>query len=312
MSAPVAREIAREVGVDAMRALHRRSPVLDAFAFVGVWSTVIGLFVTLGTMRVGIAWVALFSLQGLALQCLGFLAHDLFVHRRVGGDRAAWWLANACLVPLLFGAAAYARSHADHHRHLGGEQDGEAYKEDLDRRWVKLLFLLGPGSLAVSARVFRHSRPAPCPPPAPSPEIAARLRLENILIAGFVLVVIVAAVIDPRLVLGGFVLPLSITLPIASTIRVVLEHGEMDRANPYHVATCYTAGPLTGGLFLWSVGDGHLIHHLFPGIPFYRLRRARRLMLPILLRHGVVRRTSLLRLLFGWFVENRRHATRWT
>jgi len=45
---------------------------------------------------------------------------------------------------------------------------------------------------------------------------------------------------------------------------VVLEHGESDRDNPYHAATCYTADPLTGALFFWSAGDAHLIHHLFP------------------------------------------------
>ena len=61
----------------------------------------------------------------------------------------------------------------------------------------------------------------------------------------------------------------------------------------YQQATCHTAGPITSALFLWSTGDAHLIHHLFPNLPCYRLRRARAALLPILLRHGVVQRTSL-------------------
>lgn len=309
----VAKAIAREVGADAMRALHREDRRLDGLTVVVLWALIVLVGAALGVLPVGPLWTALFVLQGFALLGLGFCAHDLFIHRRVGGARWSLPLANLCLFPLAITASDYAASHLDHHFYLGTDRDGESYKEDLDRRWVKLLLLVGPLVPLVLARLFRRrdqSVVLPAPPER-TPEQVRRARREGLQLLGFLLGVGVALCLWPRLVLCGYVLPALVTLPLASAVRLVLEHGESDPQNPYHAATCYQPGPLLGALFLWSVGDAHLIHHLFPHIPYYRLGEARRAMLPILLRAGVVQRRSLLWLLHGWFVHNRRHATVW-
>lgn len=307
-----AKAISSEVGVDAMRALHREDRRLDLLTVAVLWSLVLALIYLLGALPFGVAWVLLFALQGCALQALGFCAHDLFVHRRVGGERAAGILATLCFLPLLMSARDYALMHIDHHWHLATERDGEDYKVDLDRRWVKLLYLLGPGTLLVVGRAFRRpGSPAPYAPER-SAEDAARVRLEKRLVLAFMALVAVAAYLWPRLIIAGFVLPGLIAVPCAAAVRLILEHGEMDPKNPFHAATCYTAGPVTSALFLWGVGDAHLIHHLFPNIPYYRMPAARALMLPILRRSGVVVRASLPWLIYQWFVRDRRHATLWT
>lgn len=308
----IAKAISQEVGVQTLRALHREDRRLDALAVVGSWALVALLFSLLGTLPFGPLWLLLYALQGCALQNLGFCAHDLFVHRKVAGLRWSRVLSIFCLTPLLLPASKYEASHLDHHWYLASERDSEAYKEDLDRLWVKLLCLLAPGYLLAYARAFhRPGSPAPVPPQR-SAEQAARIRQEVWIVRAFVILVALAACLWPRLVIAGLVLPVLLSLPFASTVRLILEHGETDPKNSYHAATCYTAGPITGALFLWSVGDAHLIHHLFPNIPFYRLRKAREAMLPILLRQGVVRRASLPWLIYQWFVANRRHATLWT
>lgn len=308
----IARAIASEVGQERMRLLHRESRLLDVLTLVGLWAVVGTLFYLLGTLSFGVLWLGLFVLQGFMLQCLGFCAHDLFVHRRLGGDRIWRILANVCLLPLVIPATDYAVSHFDHHWYLGTARDGESYKEDFDRRWVKWIYLIGPGTLAVAYRLFRRRDAAPLVQPERSDETVAQIRLETRLMLGFMALVAVAMFFWPRMVLAGYVLPAVLALPFASALRVILEHGEMSMENPYHAATCYVAGLLTGPLFLWGIGDAHLIHHLFPNIPYYRVGEARALMLPILLRQGVIRRTSLPWLIGQWFVRNRRHGTVWS
>jgi fatty acid desaturase len=295
-----------------MRSFHRQNRLLDVLTFVALWSVIGTLFYQLGTRPFGLIWLGLFVLQGFALQCLGFCAHDLFVHRRVGGERLARVLANVCLIPLMLPAGEYAASHFQHHWYLGSARDGESYKEDLDRRWVKWIYLIGPGTLAVAYRVFRRKDAGPLVAPERSAEVTAQIRWETLIILVFMALVGVAILFWPRLVLAGYILPSILSLPFASAVRVILEHGEMSFENPFHAATCYTPNPLFGALFLWGVGDAHLIHHLFPNIPYYRVGAARAAILPILLRQGVIRRTSLLWLLGQWFVRNRRHATIWS
>lgn len=308
-----AKAIARELGPEIMRGLHRGNRWLDALACGGVWLVVIVLFHLLGHLPIGPIWMALFILQGFALHALAFCAHDLFVHRRVGGERLADVLANVCLVPLLLPATGYRANHLDHHRFLGTSRDtGEAYKEDFDRRWIKLLFLLAPGVVLVVARVFRRpSTPKPMLP-VRGEAITRALRRERRLLAAFVVLTIAAAIVWPRAVLLGYVAPLFIVFPCVTALRVILEHGEMNPENPYHSSICYRGGPLSRLLFFWSAGEYHLIHHLFPGIPVYRMREAGRVIVPLLVKNGVIVRTSFASILWSWFVDNRRHATLWS
>ena len=111
--------------------------------------------------------------------------------------------------------------------------------------------------------------------------------------------------------LPGYVLPLLIVTPIASSLRVVLEHAEADPANNFHLGTFYRTGIVTRLLFVADSGDCHLVHHIFSQIPWYRMGRATRLMQPILIRESVVERRSLSRLLVGWFVRCYPHRSLW-
>lgn len=305
-----ARAIARELGAETIRGLHRASRALDALVFVGLWSVIASLFVGLGTLPVGPWWAALLVLQGFALQALAYLAHDLFVHRQAAGRWSAS-LAAFCLAPLTFSASEYRASHLAHHRHLGSPLDTEGYKADFDRRWVKLVYLVAPGALMIMKRRFRRAGTPLPPPPAHEPAVTARIQRERRAMLAFFGLVTVAAALWPRLVLLGYVLPIFVAVPAVSSLRLILEHGEMNPANPYHSSTCYRTGPLTRLLFFWSVGECHLVHHLFPGIPVYRLKAACDAMMPALKREGVIVRTSLPRLVVQWFILNRKHATVW-
>ena len=95
--------------------------------------------------------------------------------------------------------------------------------------------------------------------------------------------------------------------PAEHTVRIMLEHFDLDRANPFWVGTFYRTGFITRPMFWWNAGDCHTVHHFYPNIPFYRIPRALRLIRPILQREGVYEHRSLRPLLRNWFSGSRAH-----
>lgn len=100
--------------------------------------------------------------------------------------------------------------------------------------------------------------------------------------------------------------------PVVSGLRTILEHSECDPKNVFHCATFYRTGYITGPLFFWDAGDCHIVHHIFPAIPFYRMPAAVKAIAPILKAHGARERRSLLDLLEGWFWRKEEHRTIWS
>jgi len=110
----------------------------------------------------------------------------------------------------------------------------------------------------------------------------------------------------------GYIVPITLILPIANVFRTILEHAETDPGNDYHCATFYRTGLLSRPLFFWDAGDCHLVHHIFPHIPFYNMGDAVDLFRPFLISKGVRERRSLLALAYGYFIRNERHRALWT
>lgn len=294
------------LGDRTLRELQRPDARLDALGFVAVWAAVLGLGVGLVVLPAGPLWplwLLCLVLQGFALQLLALLFHDLFLHRGVGGPRWSWPLAVVCTLPLFIRPTAYLLFHRRHHRYLGTDEDSEAFKQEVDTRWKRIALATLPGFLA--------QRRWPIAAEDVSPRMAARLRTETMLVRGYALVLVLALVLWPREVGLAYLLPLVLTMPLASVLRILLEHAEADPDNRFHVATYYRTGFFTRVLFLWDCGDCHLVHHAFDQIPFYRMGRAVELLRPFLLRAGVVSRTSLVALLRGYYVEVFPHRARW-
>ena len=93
--------------------------------------------------------------------------------------------------------------------------------------------------------------------------------------------------------------------------HAVLEHADADPDNPFNWSTWYRTGPVTRLLFFWDSGDCHVIHHIYPRLPFYNMSRAVRLMEPVMTAAGVVQRHSFLQMLKGWFIDNHPHRSQW-
>jgi fatty acid desaturase len=311
------RAIVDAIGRETLVALHRANPFLDWLAFGLHWALFGALVWLLGTLPPGPLWIACFVLQGFVIMAFGYVLHEFFVHRKVGGARFSYWAAvvsgTLCYQP----GTLYGFTHGYHHVYTGTDPD-EAYKQDLDRRW-KRFFVLTPVGYVMA---FRRMLANPRPPRYPAPEDAfgkprdgklrRRMRIERRVMVLFWAALGVAAAFAWRFVLFGYVAPLLVALPLANGVRIVLEHAETNPENAFHCATYYRCGPLTRLLFFWDGGDCHLVHHLFPNIPFYNIPKASRLIHPLLLRSGVRERKSLPALCWGYFVRNEPHRALWS
>lgn len=308
--------ITTALGRDTIARLHRPISLLD-------WIVVIALPITFVVNAVALAvwsswlWPLLFILQGCLIQIFGYVVHDLFVHRRHAGS-AGYYIGAVLELPLATRRTWYARYHIDHHNLMNTEDDPEAYKQDLDSRLKRLAFLTLPGAILTMARLLKPATPeysnvsmGPLTPPSDD-RTRWQIRFESrlaILGSGGLAVGII---VWPGFFIFGYILPLIIVTPIVSSLRVVLEHADCDPDNVFHCATFYRTGLVTGPLFFWDAGDCHIVHHIYPAIPFYRMPAAVNAIAPILREHGARERQSLTGLLYAWFVRNERHRTVWS
>ncbi|MHC4954234.1 MAG: fatty acid desaturase family protein [Planctomycetota bacterium] len=313
------KEMVQALGKDRIVALHRQSKWIDALGIIGLY----GLFAFnvwyLGTQSrsepgIGaVIWWILFVLQGCVIMSFGYLLHDVCVHRSYGGRRFSYWLSVVSGVLSFQPPSQYGHTHLDHHNYTGTDED-EAYKQDVDTRFRRILFLTPIGYFAAIWRFLRRN----FPPKWPAPDSAfgrhpnkALLVREYIIIAVCYVLIFFAWRTWKSPVQYGFLLPAFFVLPVANTLRTILEHAETNVENNYHCATYYRTGPLTRPLLFWDAGDCHLVHHVFPGIPWYHMGEACDTLRPFLIEHGVRERRSILELLKGYFVDVQPHRTLW-
>jgi fatty acid desaturase len=307
--------IVAALGVERIVELHRQKPWIDWLTIVLHWALFLGLAWYLAyNKRDSVIWWVAFFLQGFVIMAFGYLMHDLSVHRRFGGKRFSYWLGFVSGALSLFRVTKYAHVHNDHHIYTGTDPD-EAYKQDLDTRWKRFLFATPVGYFLAVFRFLNGKNDPEFPAPeaafGPTPPKQRRiLNRETVLFFLFYAGIAVAAVYF-RPVRQGYLMPLAFALPVANLLRIVLEHSETNPRNIYHCATYYRTGLLTRPLFFWDAGDCHLVHHLFPTIPFYNMGRACDEMRPILIEQGVRERRWLPGLLWGYLVRNEPHRTLW-
>lgn len=311
------RAITQEIGAATVAQLHRPAPVLDWLAVAVLWGAFFGLMAALATLPLGPLFVVALIAQGFVLQGFGYAVHELFVHRRLGGPRVSYVLGVLMELPVWMRRSAYEVVHKDHHRRLGSDED-EDYKQHLDTRWKRLFFLTLPGMQLTLGRKLRPAGQPATPgllalslSREQKPELRARVRQELWWLRLFLVGVIAAGVFWPRPVLLGYLLPLTVITPAINGVRLVLEHAETHPEHWYQCATYYRTGLLTRVLFFWDAGDCHLVHHIFPGVPFYRMGQAVELLRPVLTRMGAREHRSLWRLLRGYFIDNHAHRGVW-
>lgn len=300
--------IAGELGAARLAQLHRPNLALDVAAIVGT----IALFLVLAwELARGSAaswqWWASLVLQGDLIVVMAILNHDAFVHRKLLPTPLRWVVSQVLAWPAQMRAAVYERQHLVHHRALGTDGDTEMHKHGLDSRWRRFIYAT-PALIVYRAVFYRgviEQQKSTQSSLAHGGE--QRLRWERNTRRVLLGLVLASLVWDWRFAVLGYLLPFATITPLVNSVRIVLEHFDLDRENPLWTGTFYRTGFFSRVLFWWGTGDCHIVHHFYANIPFYRMGEALREMRPILQRAGVYEHKSLLPLLGDWFGASRGH-----
>jgi fatty acid desaturase len=300
--------IVKELGADKLAELHRPNIGLDLAAIFGSLALFVFIAFALATRsaREPLWWLCLF-VQGDLILILAYLNHDLFVHRKLLPPKLRWVVSSVLVWPSQLRAAAYEQKHLLHHRALGTEADSEFYKHSINTRLRR--FLYATVAMVFYRAIFLRGQTASLSVERPSAERKnqPRARYERVTWWAILACALAAALVDYRLVLYGYLLPYALVTPFLNSIRIILEHFDLEPRNPLWNGTFYKTGPLTRVMFCWDAGDCHLVHHFYASIPFYRMGQALRVMRPILIRHGVYEHRSLTQLMRQWFADARAH-----
>lgn len=182
----------------------------------------------------------------------------------------------------------------------------------MNTRWRRVLFCTIVGFKRATDGVWTTPRRPPyLAVRSTNPQLHRRVAVENRLKTLIMLLALVGVWWWPRAVFFGYLVPSFVMIPALNTIRILIEHADLNPDNPYHIATFYRTSWLTRFIYLWDSGDCHLVHHIYPTVPYYRIGKALKLMRPFLLERGVVERRAYGALIWGWFVKNYPHRSLW-
>ena len=303
------RAIRAAVSTQTLRRLHQRRRGWDAALFFGSWVAFAGLWCLLAILPLGMLWIACGLLQGLVvINHIYAVRHDLFFHRQILGPRASYALAVMCSLPLL---STYTRflGHEDHHVYVGWDLFEERLTH-LDRRWKRWLCLTPVGlALLLSDRLRPRDAPQPNAEWKPPLWFLRQLEREQRVHLLFRCLVVTGVLLWPAVFLKGFLLPVLLFSPIILSIRIAFQHSEADPGNPFHLGVYYRPSRLTRFMFLNTLGDGHIVHHLFPHIPTYHVGEAAKLFHPMIAPH--VPERGFFAVVWRYLIKAETYRTRW-
>jgi fatty acid desaturase len=301
-------ELGAAIPRDLMRELHRKSGWRHGV--VAVRQFAILALATWGLIRFDnpFVWVPLAIVQGFTIFNFTILLHEVVHHtvfrrRRRTAERV---LSLLYAIPSGISASQFTRWHLDHHAELGSDEDDPKrhhLSPKINARWYKLLYC----SPALFPMYFRAARRESSTYPDVLQQRIATERKVSI-VAHLAALTAIWWLFGFYAALRTSIVPVFFVFPIAFTLNRLGQHYDIDPTDPAKWGT------LMRGHWFWDLAflnsNYHLEHHYFPGVPFYRLPKLQRALLPFYERRGM-RWQSYGRLVYGWLVLNRAPHTDW-
>ncbi|MBI2619304.1 MAG: fatty acid desaturase family protein [Ignavibacteriales bacterium] len=235
--------------------------------FVGIWIAAgwIALSVEYVPAQIPSIILMSFSLNGLAIMmhesCHSLLSKDLFVNR---------WLGFLCGIPGLVAVSAYRSVHIAHHAHTKTEDDPDNV-EGASAKGLPLVFvyyavlLMGIYFYIPTVAIVGYQKGK------------ARVRKEILQEYAFLIafIVLLFLVVPLQELVTVWILPLLVAAQL-SNVRGLAEHGLTTGGNDFTASRTVVSNAFVS-FFMCNL-NYHLEHHLFPGIPWYNLRKVHRLL----------------------------------
>jgi fatty acid desaturase len=271
---------------EAVKDLHRldsrkntlRLLIFGGAYFLAAWGAVSAA----GSLHGVLFWICAppcWLLAGASLHGISLFTHEA-VHGTLSKNRALNAVAGAlCALPVWQNYSAYRVLHLKHHNDLGGEHDPDHYANYT--RWTWGVFILNWLRLVIGYPVYITAIPL-----LGWKHGNGRSRLG--IAAELLLCVAVSWTLFHFLpvswLLHAWLLPM-VFINTMVNIRGMSQHTLLEHPDDEVLGT---RSILTNGLvrFFMCNENFHLEHHLYPGIPWYRLPAAHSLLEPELRRRG--------------------------
>jgi fatty acid desaturase len=302
-------ELGRAISRDELRALHRKTGGRH-LAVAARQFAILGL-ATWGLIAIEnpLLWVPLALVQGFTVFNFTILLHEVvhhavFARRRPAIERI---LGLLYATPSGISASQFTRWHLDHHAELGSAEDDPKrhhLSPKVNKRWYKLLY----ATPVLFPIYFRAARRESTTYPPGLQRTIGRERMVS-MVAHLTALGLIWYLFGFYAALRAHVIPVFFVFPIAFTLNRLGQHYDIDPDDPAKWGTLMKGHPFWDFVYLNS--NYHLEHHYFPGVPFYRLPRLQRALIPFYERKGM-RWMSYGKLVRGWIVENRAPHTDWS
>ncbi len=299
-----------------VKELSRLRPERMVFDTLACWAFIVAAWAAVGVWGPGVrGWSGGWWVVMLALPVIGARYYGLFIlghdgmHRRLFENRRLndWWCDVFMLAPIGMVNHVNDRNHLAHHRHLATDRDPDLHKHacfNKTNRSEYLAFLTGLASvLEVAKNLFwkwKHEPidddQGPAAQAARDPHTPRDLVVIGVwqaaLIAGLTFVAaglprvweMDAANALGALARGWWGYPVLWLAPVyafaylPNLVRAFLEHAHAeddDKADEHRLIT-FLSNPLERLLMAPMNMNYHVVHHLWPSIPYYNLPGADR------------------------------------
>lgn len=255
-----------------------------------------------------VIWIPLALVQGFTVFNFTVLLHEvvhhaIFERRR---PRLEALLGYLYAIPSGISASQFTRWHLDHHAELGSDEDDPKrhhLSPKRNARWYKALYCT-PALFPIYFRAAR--REGATYPESLQRQIAFERKLS--IAAHLGVLTAIWWIFGAAAAMRAYVVPVFFVFPIAFTVNRLGQHYDIDPTDPAKWST------LMRGHWFWDFAylnsNYHLEHHYFAGVPFYRLPKLQRAMVPFYERHGM-RWHGYGELLYRWFILNETPHTNW-
>jgi beta-carotene hydroxylase len=302
------RDLAAEVPVEELRALHQKRPLLHAAIAFGNFAALFAAAWAVVHFDRWYLWLPFAVIAGFAVFDFTVLLHEV-VHRAVltqSSDGMYRFLGLLYAMPSGISASQFTRWHLDHHAGLGSyEEDPKRHylSPKVNARWLKFLYFT-PALFPIYFRAAAQETASY------EPELRKRVARERLATIAFQLAILgaIAWIGGWAIAFKLYIVPVFFVFPVAFALNRLGQHYDIDPDDPAKWST------LIRGSWFWDVvylcSDYHLEHHYFPGVPFYNLPRLQKLLMPFYEKRGITPR-GYGELVWRYLILNRKPHTRW-
>jgi len=208
----------------------------------------------------------------------------------------------------------WSARHLIHHKYTFERKDPKLFRGELELPFFRILYLNGVLRQRWRKTLWsKYDAQLDIEEEYPGQlgkQFMTRLKIEKPLTFAMVIAWAAFLYLRPIETIGVNIVSRSF-LGVFDTLRFILEHGDQDNDNPLAHGTFYRTGPISRVLMTWIGGDCHIIHHVYPHMPMYRMSTAVKLVNPILIKSGMKLQTNIWKLIYDYLVLGKPHGTNW-